>query len=269
MSEQETIGVESPAAIESVPPGGQPETPASSTKQSQKDSVKVITLKDLVPGTRFEGKVKSVTEFGAFVDIGVGQDGLVHISELRRGRVEKVSDVVKEGDTVVVWIKEVDSKRRRIGLTMVEPPRVNINDLKSDMVVEGRVTRLEPYGAFVDIGTGRDGLVHISEVSTGYVQSPSELLSVGDTVQVRILKINRKKRQVDLSLKDAPAEQVVEEKTEEVEAPPTAMSLAFQEALSNHKSARDKFSRREEKRSRQSRDEIDNLIARTLRNRQK
>jgi small subunit ribosomal protein S1 len=268
VSEQEIVVIDTPATTaEDTPPESEPQAPTDSTEQDQTEAVKVINIKDLTPNARFEGRVKSVTQFGAFVDIGVGQDGLVHISELRRGRVEKVSDVVKEGDKVTVWIKDIDVRRRRIGLTMVEPPRININDLKPDMVIEGQVTRIEPYGAFVDIGTGRDGLVHVSEISKGYIESPADILSVGDEVQVRILKVNRKKRQVDLSLKDAPAEQTVLE--EDPEPIPTTMALAFQEALDNRKGDRSKSSRPEEGRSRQTRNELDALIARTLRSRQK
>jgi small subunit ribosomal protein S1 len=262
VSEQETVATDTPAttATESASAGDKPQAPLE-------DSATIISIQELVPGSRFEGKVKNVTEFGAFVDIGVGQDGLVHISELQRGRVGKVSDVVKVGDTVTVWIKDIDTRRRRIGLTMIEPARVNIDSLKPGMVIEGRVTRLEPYGAFVDIGTGRDGLVHISEVSKSYVDSPSDMLSVGEEVQVRILKIDRKKRQVDLSLKDAPAEQVVLE--EEAEPTPTIMALAFQKALASRQESKSKSPRREEKRSKQTRTELDALIARTLRSRQK
>jgi small subunit ribosomal protein S1 len=262
VSEQETIATDTPVAtIEDAPP-----TPTDPTEQDQADSVKVVSINELTSGARFEGKVKSVTNFGAFVDIGVGQDGLVHISELRRERVEKVSDVVKEGDTVTVWIKDIDVERRRIGLTMVEPARIDIKDLEPGMVVEGRVTRLEAYGAFVDIGTGKDGLVHVSEISKGYTSSPADILEVGDEVQVRILKVNRKKSRVDLSLKDVPSEQVVLE--EEPEPVPTTMALAFQEALANRKESKGKSPKREEKRSRQTRDELDALIVRTLRGRQ-
>jgi small subunit ribosomal protein S1 len=246
------------AAEESVAPGDKPQPSTSPAK--------AISVKDLVPGTRFVGKVKSVAEFGAFVDIGVGQDGLVHISELRRGRVEKVSDVVKEGDEVAVWVKDIDTKRRRIGLTMIEPARIDINALEPGMVIEGRVTRLEPYGAFVDIGTGRDGLVHISEISQGYIGSPAEILSVGEEVEVRILKVNRKKGQVDLSIKDVPAKQIKEE--EEPEPLPTIMALAFQEALAEREGEGAKAPRRKEKRPRRGQAALDALIARTLRSRQ-
>jgi small subunit ribosomal protein S1 len=267
VSEQEIVVTDTPVTTsEDAPPGDEPQAPTGSTEQDPTEAVKIININDLTPGTRFAGKVKSVTKFGAFVDIDVGQDGLVHISELRRGRVEKVSDVVKEGDTVTVWIKEIDVERRRIGLTMIEPTRIDIKDLQSGMVIEGRVTRLEPYGAFVDIGTGRDGLVHVSEISEGYINSPADILDVGDEVQVRVLKVNRKKGRVDLSLKDTPAEQVVLE--EQTEPTPTIMALAFQEALDNRQGNKGKSSKREGKRSRQTRDELDALIVRTLHSRQ-
>jgi small subunit ribosomal protein S1 len=197
-----------------------------------------MSIMDLRPGMELVGKVKSVTDFGAFVDIGIAQDGLVHISELARRRVKNVAEVVQVGDEVKVWVKKVDKKRGRISLTMVKPTTRRFKDLKPDIVVDGVVTRIEPYGVFVDIGTGRDGLVHVSELTEGYINSPSEVVSIGDKVQVRVLKVDRKARKVDLTMKEfvktpePPEPEPVKE--EEEEPAPTVMSLAFQAALKDN-----------------------------------
>ena len=192
-----------------------------------------LSIRDLQPGMELRGRVKSTTDFGAFVDLGIAQDGLVHISELARRRVEKVTDVVQVGDEVTVWVKKVDKKRGRISLTMIRPTTRRFRDLKPDMVVDGVVTRIEPYGVFVDIGVGRNGLVHVSELTDGYIKSPADVVSVGDKVEARIIKIDRKARKVDLSMKEfikvpkAPEPEPIPEE----EPAPTAMALAFQAAL--------------------------------------
>ena len=194
------------------------------------------SILDLEPGMELKGRVKSITDFGAFVDLGIAQDGLVHISELVPRRVEKVSDVVHVGDEVRVWVKKVDKKRGRISLTMVKPVTRRFRDLKPNTLLEGVVTRIEPYGVFVDIGTRRDGLVHVSELTEGYIDSPGDIVSVGDKVQVRVLKVDRKARKVDLSMKEftePPKPAQPEPAQEEVEdgLAPTAMALAFQAAI--------------------------------------
>jgi small subunit ribosomal protein S1 len=201
------------------------------------DSSGPSSILDLEPGIELKGKVKSVTDFGAFVDLGIAQDGLVHISELVRRHVSKVTDVVQVGDEVQVWVKKVDKKRGRISLTMVRPVTRRFKDLKPDTVIEGVVTRMEPYGVFIDIGTGRDGLVHVSELTEGYISSPSDVVSVGDKVQVRVLKVDRKARKVDLSMKEftqAPKPPEPEPAVEADEPTPTVMALAFQAAIKDN-----------------------------------
>ena len=200
------------------------------------------SISDLEPGMELKGKVKSITDFGAFIDLGIAQDGLVHISELERRRVKKVTDVVQVGDEVQVWVKKVDKKRGRISLTMVRPVTRRFRDLKPDTVVEGVVTRIEPYGVFVDIGTGRDGLVHVSELTEGYIGSPDEVVSIGNKVKVRVLKVDRKARKVDLSMKEfveVPGPPEPEPTVEENEPTPTLMALAFQAAIKDDDKAKE------------------------------
>lgn len=208
-----------------------------------------ITIADIEPGMRMNGRVKSVTEFGAFVDVGVGPQGLVHISQLSRRRVDKVGDVVQVGDEVQVWVKKVDKQRGRISLTMVPPVTVHLKDLEPEMVVEGVVTRIEPYGVFVDIGTGRDGMVHISELADGYVSAPGDVVTVGDRIRAKVIQIDRKARKVNLSTKDffkvaapdpepEPEAAQAEEPVEEEKPSATIMELAFQASLRRGQASR-------------------------------
>ena len=161
-----------------------------------KKVVKVLSV-----GMEIDGVVRRVAEFGAFIDIGVGTDGLVHISELSTGRVGKVSDRLKEGDPVKAWIKELDRDRNRISLTLIEPGTKTIRDLQEGDLVTGTVTRVVPYAAFLDIGIGRDAMLHIREMSDGFVRRVEDVANVGDAVEVRIVSLDRRRQRIDLSLK--------------------------------------------------------------------
>jgi small subunit ribosomal protein S1 len=176
--------------------------------------------------------------------------------------VDKVSEVVQVGDAVQVWVKKVDKQRGRISLTMVRPATVHLKDLEPEMVVQGVVTRIEPYGVFVDIGTGRDGMVHISELADGYVSAPGDVVAVGDSIQAKVLQVDRKARKVNLSTKDffkteQPAQREpepvqVEEPVEEAKPVATMMELAFQASLKRSESPRGERG-------------VERLIARSLR----
>lgn len=223
---------------------------------------------DLEPGLQTEGKVMRLERYGAFVDIGAEADGLVHISEMGQGRVGKPSDVVQEGDTITVWVKDVDRKSRRISLTMLEPPDVDMRALKPDTLLTGKVVRIESFGAFVDVGAGRDGMIHVTEMGRGYVGSPSEILSVGDEVQVRVLEVDARRGRISLSMKDLPTEHFEQEDDEE--EIPSAMELALRMAMEDdgmdfpvHRRSPDR-----RKKPRRKRDRIqDDIIRRTLRER--
>ena len=159
-------------------------------------------VKTIHVGQEVEGTVKRVTDFGAFVDIGVGRDGLVHVSEMSPGRVAKASDLVKQGDIVTVWIKELDREKNRISLSMIAPGTLTMRDLEEGMVVAGKVTRLERYGAFVDVGVGRDGMLHVKEMGRGYVEKPEDVVNVGDEIQVQVVGVDRRRGRIDLSMKE-------------------------------------------------------------------
>ncbi len=191
------------------------------------------TIDQIAPKMQLKGVVKKVDLYGALVDVGVGRYGLLHISQLSEGHVNNVTDVVKEGDEVNVWVREVDRKKGRINLTMIEPPAVTWNEVEVGSVYTGKVVRLEKFGAFVDVGAERPGLVHVSELTQGYVSDPSEVVKVGDELEVKVIGINRRKRQIDLSVRalEEPARKQQEQEEEVVEEMPTAMELALRRAM--------------------------------------
>ncbi|MEN9562768.1 MAG: hypothetical protein RIR73_1012 [Chloroflexota bacterium] len=168
----------------------------------------------LEPKTKLNGKVLKTTLAGALVDIGQSLPGVLHISQISETPVNKVEDVLKEGQDVTVWVKRV--RKDRVELTMIEPLAYDWKELKAEMVVKGKVTRLETYGAFVDFGAERPGLIHVSELAHGYVKTAGDVVKPGDEVEAKVLDVDRRKRQIRLSIK-ALQELPVEEETYEPE----------------------------------------------------
>lgn len=160
----------------------------------------------LKPGDVVEGRVQRLTDFGAFVDLG-GVDGLVHVSEIAWHHVEKPSDVLKEGDTVKVKILNVDPENERISLSIKETVPGPWDEAKErfsvSQIVEGTVKRLVPFGAFVELMPGVEGLVHISQISRRHIRTPEEELQEGQKVKVKILDLNFEAQRISLSIKEA------------------------------------------------------------------
>ncbi len=194
------------------------------------------TIEDLEPKMKVQGKVLKTTLAGAIVDIGVGVPGVIHISKIQKGSVTRVADVLSEGQEIEVWIQRVDPEKNKIELTMLEPLGMDWRDIKPDMELVGKVTRIEKYGVFVDIEAERPGLVHISEMTHGYVRTPSDLVQKGDQVNVKVLKVNRRKKQIKLSMKalEEPPEEAfafTDDEDEKKEEPPTAFEVAIRKAM--------------------------------------
>lgn len=152
-----------------------------------------------------EGTIQRITDFGAFVDIG-GVDGLVHISQLSHQHVEKPSDVVEEGQKVNVKVLSVDRDNNRISLSIKETlpgPWTNISEkAPKGSVLEGTVKRIVSYGAFVEVFSGVEGLVHISQISHKHIGTPHEVLKEGQKVQVKVLDVNEEQQRLSLSIKE-------------------------------------------------------------------
>jgi ribosomal protein S1 len=195
------------------------ETPEASFTPQETTS-RPRRLKDLEVGMELDGRVTSVALYGIFVDIGLGRDGLVHISEMSDKRIDSPSDMVNIGDGVKVFVKKVDLEDRRISLTMRqpreepekaprgrfrrnEPDRDALAQLQVGDVVNGTITGLAPFGAFVDIGVGKDGLVHISELAENRVHKPEEAVQVGSQRTFKVLEVDPEGNRISLSLRRA------------------------------------------------------------------
>ena len=219
-------------------------------------------LEDLKRKMKLTGTVKKVELFGAFVDLGVGRDGLVHISAMSAQPINRVEDIVKEGDTVTVWVRRVDPQAGRIDLTMIEPLGLDWDEIKTGQLYKGKVTKVEKFGAFVDIGAERPGLIHISELASYRVEEVNEIVKVGDEVEVKVIGVDTRKRQIKLSIKAVDAEVPVE--VEADETPLTAMQIALQRAMGDGGGDEQRASnRRSKNRDRQRRDQED-ILSRTL-----
>jgi len=239
--------------------------------ESQTELTKT-TLENLQPKMQLKGIVRKVELFGAFVDVGAENDGLVHISMLQRGHVNRVEDVVEPGQEVDVWVRKVDPSSGRLELSMIKPVLLPWKAVKSGMKVKGTIIRLESFGAFVDIGAERPGLIHVSELSDEYVRDPSELVSVDQEVEVTILDVDRKKHQIRLSMKQA-EELAYEEDEDEANEEPvaTAMEIALRKALqeSDDDQDGDTASPASPSSKKKSSDELEDILSRTLKHRVK
>lgn len=240
----------------------------------------------LQPKAHLTGKVIKTTIAGVVLDIGRNIPGVIHISQLSKDTVNRVEDIVKTGQIVDVWVRRV--REDRVELTLIQPLGLEWKEIQPDMLVKGKVVRLEPYGVFVEIGAERPGMVHVSEISHEYVKNPGEILKEGDEVEAKVLDIDRRKRQIRLSIKAAlpkPEEVAVEvkkpegkkgkEKTvknnenvitqpEENAIEVTAFQLAFQKAQER---ADNKYSSTRTRKKKGPSGENEDILSRTLKNR--
>ena len=163
-------------------------------------------LSDLEPGAVRQGVVSSVVNFGAFVDLG-GMDGLVHVSELSWQHVSHPGEIVSVGDEVTTKVLEVDRDRERISLsirqTKEDPWEEFVRDALVGAIIDGSVTKTVPFGAFISVGEGVEGLVHVSEIALHHVESPELELSISQQVRVKVTEIDADRRRVSLSIKQA------------------------------------------------------------------
>ena len=178
--------------------------------EKQKELMEKIHVGDTVTGT-----VKNVTDFGAFIDLG-GADGLLHISEMSWGRVENPKKVFNVGDEVKVLIKEINGDKIALSMKFPEenPWLSAAEDFAVGNVVTGKVARMTDFGAFVELAPGIDALLHVSQISREHVAKPSDVLSIGQEIEAKVVDFNGEDKKISLSMKalEAPA---AEEATEE------------------------------------------------------
>jgi small subunit ribosomal protein S1 len=175
-------------------------------EQVDLEKKKKETWNSLVKGEKVTGTVTRIAKFGAFVDLG-GVDGLIHITQLSWERVKNVEDVVSVGDSVEVYILDLDQEKGKISLSLKDvkenPWKKASQDLKEGEILDGKIMKLAKFGAFVQIKPGVEGLVHISEISEERIADPSEKVSIGDKVKVKVLGIDRESNRISLSIKEA------------------------------------------------------------------
>ena len=163
-------------------------------------------------GKTYHGTVKSLTSYGAFIDIG-GVDGMVHISELSWGRIKHPSEVLNVGDMVEVYIKDIDAESKKISLGYKKsednPWEILARDYKVGDVIKAKIVSMTPFGAFAQIIPGVDGLIHISQISHQRVAKPGDVLSIGEEVEAKITEIEFDKKRVSLSIRALLAEEPV------------------------------------------------------------
>lgn len=209
--------------------------------EEEYERAKAEAFAKLKEGTIVTGVVRRITDFGAFVDVGGGVEGLLHVSEMAWSRVAHPSDVVKEGQTIEVMVLKVDPESERISLslreTLPDPWLAAAERYPVGATVQGTVTRVVDFGAFVKLEDGIEGLVHISQLADYHVNDPAEVVRPGDEVEVRVVSVDPERRRIGLSMRSPQPERPrgrrggsrPEPRTTSGEAPPVTLGEVFED----------------------------------------
>ncbi len=229
---------------------------------------------------RYTGTVLKTTLQGALVDIGSEIPAFIHISQAVKDgdpkkQINSIEEVIEKGQKLDFWVKRV--RNDRIELTMKEPLAMEWREIKPGMTVKGQVVRLETFGAFVEIGAERPGLIHISELSHSYVRTPGEVVREGDEVEAKVLEVNRRKKQIKLSIKalqelpetlqpQPKGGQQKQQQEEPKEPDLTAMEIAMREAMKKAEQTEEEASQKKSRKNKGLTSEQEDLLSRTLEN---
>ena len=223
-----------------------------------------VEAQALTVGAEVKGTVRHIGIYGALVDIGTGQDALLHISQLAQKETSPSEEAAQPGGEIVAYVYKTRPDGY-VALSLERPPQVPWGTIRQGKVYSGQVIRVEDFGVFVDFGAERPGMVHVSEMSDNYVRTPSDVAEVGQQVEVRVIKKNGRSRQIDLTMKSAPEEHMVSDEEEDEEAMPTSMAQAFRRAMQGA-AIEDGASAPQEAAPANHRQKQEEILARTLRN---
>ena len=220
---------------------------------------------------RFTGKVTRLALGGAMVDIGLERPGFLHLAQIKGDPVKRIEDALSVGQELDVWVRNANPDKDFIELTTSEPLALEWREIKKGMTVTGSVQKIEKFGAFVEIGAERPGLVHVSELSHDYVRSPEEVVKVGEQIEAMVLDVDRKKRQIRLSVKalsqkpEAIMKEINRDEGEEENTPvPNAMEFALRAAM--ERSSDEVEPEAKSKRGKSRDRSMEEIFARTLEN---
>ncbi|MCY4062744.1 MAG: S1 RNA-binding domain-containing protein [Chloroflexi bacterium] len=222
-----------------------------------------VEMGRLKVGAEVKGRVRHLGIYGALVDIGSGQDALLHISQLAQNEKRQFEDVAQPGSEITAFVYKT-RQDGYVALTMEKPPPVPWATIRQGKAYTGQVIRVEDFGVFVDFGAERPGMVHVSEMSDDYVRAPSDVAAVGQEVRVRVLKKNGRSRQIDLTMKSEPEKTAIHDDEDDTEDVPTAMAQAFQRAMRSEPVAEAQSNHQQNDRA-NHRDKQEEILARTLR----
>jgi predicted RNA-binding protein with RPS1 domain len=222
---------------------------------------------------RLTGKVTRLTLGGAMVDLGLDRPGFLHLAQIKGDPIKRIEDALSVGQELDVWVRNAEPGKDYIELTTSEPLALEWREIKKGMTVTGSVQKIEKFGAFVEIGAERPGLIHVSELSHDYVRSPEEVIKVGEQVEAMVLGVDRKKRQIRLSVKalSQKPEAIMRElnkenASEEDDTPvPNAMEFALRAAM-ERSSGEEESTETRAKRGKNRNRSMEEIFARTLEN---